>query len=71
MSVESGLRLITLGAIWGSSFLFMKVAVPAFGPAALIEIRLLLAAILLAAVATVSRRPLNWQSNWRHHFVIG
>lgn len=71
VSVESGLRLITLGAIWGSSFLFMKVAVPAFGPAALIEIRLLLAAILLAAVATVSRRPLNWQSNWRHHFVIG
>lgn len=63
--------MITLAAIWGSSFLFMKVAVPVFGPAALIEIRLLLAALLLAAVASVSRRPLDWNSNWRHHFVIG
>lgn len=71
MTVTSGLQLITLAAIWGSSFLFMKVAVPVFGPAALIEIRLLLAALLLAAVASVSRRPLDWNSNWRHHFVIG
>ena len=34
------LELTLLGAIWGCSFLFMRVAVPSFGPFAPLEVRL-------------------------------
>lgn len=36
-----------LGAIWGASFLFMRVAAGHFGPFALVEVRLLLGALVL------------------------
>ncbi|TZF90276.1 DMT family transporter [Cognatilysobacter lacus] len=42
------LEICLLGAIWGASFLFMRVAAPEFGPAALVELRLALGAIVLA-----------------------
>lgn len=43
------LQLGLLGAIWGASFLFMRVAAPAFGPIALIEVRVAVAALFLVA----------------------
>ena len=41
------LEIGVLGAIWGASFLFMRVAAPGFGPAALVELRLALGAMVL------------------------
>jgi drug/metabolite transporter (DMT)-like permease len=41
------LELIALGAIWGGSFLFMRVAAPQFGPFALVEVRIVLGALIL------------------------
>lgn len=41
------LELILLGAIWGGSFLLMRVAAPVFGPLALVELRLAFGAIVL------------------------
>lgn len=41
------LEIGLLGAIWGASFLFMRVAAPEFGPAALVELRLALGAVVL------------------------
>ena len=43
-------ELLLLAAIWGGSFLFMRVAVPEFGPIPLIEIRVAVAALFLSAV---------------------
>jgi drug/metabolite transporter (DMT)-like permease len=42
--------LLLLAAIWGASFLFMRVAAPEFGPIPLIWIRVLVAALFLSAV---------------------
>jgi drug/metabolite transporter (DMT)-like permease len=39
--------LVLLASIWGSSFLFMRVAAPAFGPVALVEVRMLTGALVL------------------------
>lgn len=39
--------LVVLGALWGASFLFMRVAAPAFGPVPLIFVRVTIAALLL------------------------
>ena len=63
MTAASLARLLILSAIWGASFLFIRVGSPALGPVALMEARVLLAALFLAAVALLLRRPLSW--NWR------
>ncbi len=51
VTVESSwltpVELIALGAIWGASFLFMRVAAKDFGPLPLVEIRLALGAVIL------------------------
>jgi drug/metabolite transporter (DMT)-like permease len=39
--------LVTLGALWGSSYLFMRVGAPEFGPVALIVVRVVTAAAML------------------------
>ena len=41
------IELTILGAIWGGSFLFMRVAAADFGPFALVEVRLTLGAVVL------------------------
>ncbi|MGH8028118.1 MAG: EamA/RhaT family transporter, partial [Pseudoxanthomonas sp.] len=40
------LELLLLGAIWGGSFLFMRVAAKPFGAFALVDIRLALGALV-------------------------
>ncbi len=42
--------LLLLGAIWGASFLFMRVAAPEFGPVPLIAVRVAVAAAFLSVV---------------------
>jgi drug/metabolite transporter (DMT)-like permease len=39
--------LILLAALWGASFLFTRIAAPAFGPLALAELRVAIAAVIL------------------------
>jgi drug/metabolite transporter (DMT)-like permease len=48
------LLLLALVAMWGSAFLFTGIAVRAFSPAALVTIRLTIAAILLIGIALLS-----------------
>jgi drug/metabolite transporter (DMT)-like permease len=45
------IELSLLGAIWGASFLFMRVAAPEFGSLALVEVRLALGALVLLPFA--------------------
>ncbi|HTJ91703.1 MAG TPA: DMT family transporter [Pararobbsia sp.] len=42
------LELVVLAALWGGSFLFMRVAAPEFGPIVMIALRVGIAALLLA-----------------------
>ena len=71
MSPAHLLQLVLLAAIWGASFLFMRVAVPALGPVWLIEWRVLLGALLLALAGRWFRHRLDWRANWRHYLVLG
>ena len=48
--------LLLLAALWGGSFLFMRVAAPEFGPLALIEMRVAIAAAFLVGLVAL-RRP--------------
>jgi drug/metabolite transporter (DMT)-like permease len=63
--------LLVLGAIWGSSYLFIRVGVRDLSPAVLIEIRLLCAAPVLLAFAA---RRYGWaalRAAWREGLVLG
>lgn len=63
--------LVLLAAIWGASFLFISIAVPAFGPFGLMELRVLLGGLLLWVVAAATRRPARWLPRWRQYVVLG
>lgn len=56
MPVKDALALILLGAIWGASFLFMRVAAPEFGVFALVEVRTVLATLVLWPVLLLKRQ---------------
>ncbi|MEY3979375.1 MAG: hypothetical protein RLZZ375_804 [Pseudomonadota bacterium] len=64
-------RLLLLAALWGGSFLFMRMAASVVGPAWLILARVGLAAIFLWAVATWFKRGLQASRYWRHYLVLG
>jgi drug/metabolite transporter (DMT)-like permease len=63
--------LVVLGAIWGSSYLFIKVGVRELSPAALIEIRLLCAIPLLVAFAAWRYGVEALVRAWRPAIVLG
>jgi len=71
MSTANLIRLFVLAAIWGGSFLFMRIAVPVLGPAVLIEYRVLFAAVFLLLVGLALRKRLDVRANWRHYLVLG
>jgi drug/metabolite transporter (DMT)-like permease len=63
--------LLALAALWGASFLFMRVAVPSFGPVVLADGRVAIAgAALLAWAAAIGARP-ALRGRWRDYLVLG
>jgi drug/metabolite transporter (DMT)-like permease len=58
-------EIIVLGAIWGASFLFMRVAAADFGAFALVEIRLALGALILLPFTWRCRAQLAQAGWWR------
>lgn len=64
-------RLVLLAAIWGGSFLFVRMAVGAIGPLWLTELRVGLAAIAMLIYARAARFELNPRQNWRPYLVLG
>ncbi|MRW92161.1 EamA family transporter [Duganella sp. FT80W] len=71
MNTANLLRLILLAAIWGGSFLFMRIAAPVLGAAVLIEYRVLFAAIFLAVVGVFLKKSLDLRKNLKHYFILG
>jgi len=63
--------LSLLSALWGGSFLFMRVAAPSLGPFVLIEVRVLLAGLALLAHALITGRLPPLGGRWRDYLVIG
>jgi drug/metabolite transporter (DMT)-like permease len=64
-------RLVALAAMWGASYLFMRYAVPYFGPVALIELRVLIAGVALAAFLLAIGGSVEWRKHWRAYLFVG
>jgi drug/metabolite transporter (DMT)-like permease len=63
--------LVLLGALWGASFLFIRVAVPELGPFALVEVRVALAALALTTLVLARGRSLKLRPWWRQFLILG
>jgi drug/metabolite transporter (DMT)-like permease len=63
--------LLILAALWGGSFVFMRVAVPALGPVPLAFVRVALATTALMAIAFAQRRVPDLRPRWRSFAVVG
>ena len=64
-------RLVALAAIWGASFLFMRIVAPALGPVVTAELRTLIAGIALALYFTLVGLSAEWRRFGRHYVVVG
>ena len=63
--------LIMLSALWGGSFLFIRVAVPALGPFFLVELRVGLAAAALFLYALAAGSVPKIRGRWKSFLVLG
>lgn len=68
--LEDYLVLILLSAIWGASFLFLRVASPVFGPFFLIEMRVASALLVILPVCIALGKQHEILSNWRPIFLL-
>ncbi len=64
-------ELVALAALWGGSFLFMRVAVSEFGPVALVFLRVAGAALLLVPMLAARGELTALRRHWRPIAVIG
>lgn len=78
-STDAGIRLsrldvVKLGllaAMWGASFIGMRIAVPEVGTLLSATLRIALAAIALLLFAHINQIPLNWQRNLKAYTAAG
>jgi drug/metabolite transporter (DMT)-like permease len=71
MQTADRVALVLLGILWGGGFLFVRIAVPAFGPVALVDVRVLIAGmVLLLWVIARGELPPFWR-RWREYLVLG
>ncbi|HZW27776.1 MAG TPA: DMT family transporter [Trueperaceae bacterium] len=71
MSTRALLALLALSAIWGASFLFMRVAAPVLGPLLLIELRVGLAGLALLLYGLAAGRLRRPGPGWWRYVVVG
>ena len=71
MSPKDVLALFALAAIWGGSFLFIRIAVPALGPIALVAGRVVLAVLVLWAGLRLAGKRAELRGRWRHLLALG
>ncbi|NCF74397.1 MAG: EamA family transporter [Gammaproteobacteria bacterium] len=65
MKLSDIIDLVALSAVWGASFLFMRIAAPEFGPLVLVEVRVVIAALFLLPIfllrANISELTVHWK----------
>ena len=71
MTLADLLRLTLLSALWGASFLFMRIVGPELGPAWTTECRVLIAGLALLALQYARGQRSAWRAHWRPLLVVG
>ena len=71
MTAADAARLVALAAIWGASFLFIRIAAPAIGPIATADLRMLIAGAALVGYYALTGFDAQWRLRWREYLAIG
>ena len=64
-------ELLLLSALWGGSFLCIRIAAPVLGPIVLIELRVLIAGLALLLYAILTKMKLNLRKHWLYYLIVG
>ncbi|MBO1256886.1 DMT family transporter [Alteromonas sp. 5E99-2] len=71
MQLSSLVALFILAAIWGASFLFMRISAPEFGVITLVFIRALLAGIVLIPFVIAAKATKDLKQHWKAMAIVG
>jgi drug/metabolite transporter (DMT)-like permease len=71
MTRRDGVDLIALAAVWGASFLFMRITAPAFGPLPVAGLRVAGAALVLLPLLALRGETAALHRHWRPLLVVG
>ena len=71
MKPRDVIELLALAALWGMSFLFMRVAVPEFGAVPMTAVRVGGAALCLLPLLLLARHREPLQTHWRTIAIVG
>ena len=71
MRAQDLARLVALAALWGASYLFMRYAVPHLGPVLMIELRVLIGGLAMAAFVVATGHSIGWRAHWRAYLFVG
>ena len=70
MQTKYFVQLVALSALWGSSFMLTRLAVPTLGPNLVAGLRMAMATLVLGTIMRVVRQPWPW-AQWREMFLLG
>lgn len=71
MAFRSATQLVALAAIWGASFVFVRMSAPALGALVVADARVLLAGLFLWLCCLWQRRPIRLARARRQYAVLG
>lgn len=71
MSIRDVINLLLLAALWGISFLFIRVSAPEFGAIPLIAVRVALASLVLLPLVCARRGLAELREHWRPIVMTG
>jgi drug/metabolite transporter (DMT)-like permease len=71
VAVRMLLQLLVLGMIWGGSFMFQRITVPALGAGVTASGRVVLAAIALLVMVAFTKRKTDFRARWKDYLLVG
>jgi drug/metabolite transporter (DMT)-like permease len=71
MNAKEITALFLLAALWGASFLFMRIASPVIGPVLTIELRVLIAGIVLLLYVWMFKKSVELKAYWKQYLIVG
>ncbi len=70
MQTRQFAQIVALSALWGASFMFIRIAVPLMGPLLAAGLRAALASVTLVLIMRALREPWPWR-HWRELSLLG
>ncbi|KYD24698.1 DMT family transporter [Parageobacillus toebii] len=71
MNAKEITALFLLAALWGASFLFMRITSPVIGPVLTIELRVLIAGLVLLLYVWMFKKSIELKAYWKQYLIVG